>query len=307
MRDTIPAWVGGRLVPVDKLEVHTRGLRHPAVSVFLLDGDRTLIQRRALGKYHTPGLWANACCTHPAWGEEPAACALRRLREELGLRGRDLRWRDRIEYRAEVGDGLVEHEVVELFTAGADDRTQLSPDPAEVMEVRWVGLDALRGEVAEAPQPSRRGCGSTSPTTAAASSGGRREMPERNLARLIAALSPRLDPEPWVFVNMKKVPADVHPLMTFREEEGMTMILHPDEARRLGQPGGPAFRRITLGVNSSVEAVGLTAAVASTLTAIGISANIVAAYHHDHVFVPSDRAEDALACLARMKGPDQPA
>lgn len=127
-------------------------------------------------------------------------------------------------------------------------------------------------------------------------------MAERNLSRLIAALAPRLDPEPWVFVSVKNVPPDTHPLMTFREEEGMTLIVRPDEARRLGQPGGPAFRRITLGVNSSLEAVGLTAAVASTLTAIGISANVVAAFHHDHVFVPADRAEDALACLARMKG-----
>jgi isopentenyl-diphosphate delta-isomerase len=149
--DTIPAWVGARLVPVDKLEVHRRGLRHPAVSVFLLDGDRTLIQRRALGKYHTPGLWANACCTHPAWGEEPAACALRRLREELGLRASDLRWRDRIEYRAEVGDGLVEHECVDLFTVEADERTPIVPDPDEVIEVRWIGLEALRAEVAAEP------------------------------------------------------------------------------------------------------------------------------------------------------------
>lgn len=151
-RNTIPAWVDGRLAPVDKLEVHRLGLRHPAVSVFLLDGDRTLIQRRALGKYHTPGLWANACCTHPRWGEEPAGCALRRLREELGIHGRDLRWRDRLEYRAAVGDGLVEHEVVELFTAEADARSALAPDPSEVMEVRWIGLDTLRGEVAETPE-----------------------------------------------------------------------------------------------------------------------------------------------------------
>lgn len=150
-RDTIPAWVDGRLDPVDKLEVHRLGLRHPAVSVFVLDGMRTLIQRRALGKYHTPGLWANACCTHPAWGEDPAACALRRLREELGLDGRDLRWRDRIEYRAEVGGGLVEHEVVELFTVRADEGTAPAPDPREVAEVRWIGLDALRAEVAAAP------------------------------------------------------------------------------------------------------------------------------------------------------------
>jgi isopentenyl-diphosphate delta-isomerase len=148
MTQTIPAWVDGRLTPVDKLEVHTRGLRHPAVSVFVLDGDRTLVQRRALTKYHTPGLWANACCTHPAWGEEPAACALRRLHEELGIRGRDLRWRDRVEYQAEVGDGLIEHECVELFTARVDARLPLAPDPGEVMDVRWIGLPELEAEVA---------------------------------------------------------------------------------------------------------------------------------------------------------------
>jgi isopentenyl-diphosphate delta-isomerase len=148
---TIPAWVDGRLAPVEKLEVHRLGLRHPAVSVFVIEGDRTLIQRRALGKYHTPGLWANACCTHPAWGEEPAACAIRRLHEELGIRGHDLRWRDRIEYRADVGDGLVEHECVEVFTARADGRTPPAPDPREVMELRWVGLGALAAEIAARP------------------------------------------------------------------------------------------------------------------------------------------------------------
>ena len=152
MSQTIPAWVDDRLTPVDKLEVHTRGLRHPAVSVFVLDGDRTLIQRRALTKYHTPGLWANACCTHPEWGEDPAACALRRLHEELGIRGHDLRWRERVEYRADVGEGLIEHECVELFTARTDVRQQLSPDPSEVMEVRWISLADLQAEVAATPE-----------------------------------------------------------------------------------------------------------------------------------------------------------
>ena len=75
MAETIPAWVDGRLATVDKLEVHRRGLWHPAVSVFLMDGARTLLQQRAMGKYHSPGLWANACCTHPRPGEDPAACA----------------------------------------------------------------------------------------------------------------------------------------------------------------------------------------------------------------------------------------
>jgi isopentenyl-diphosphate Delta-isomerase len=152
MNATIPAWVDGRLSPVDKLEVHRRGLRHPAVSVFLLDGDRTLIQRRALAKYHTPGLWANACCTHPHWGEDAAACAARRLREELGVAGLELVHRDRIDYRAAVGDGLVEDEQVELFTAVADAGAPLAPDPAEVMDTRWIGLAALRGAIAAQPQ-----------------------------------------------------------------------------------------------------------------------------------------------------------
>ncbi len=152
MTQTIPAWVEGRLEPVDKLEVHRRGLRHPAISVFVMDGDRTLIQRRALAKYHTPGLWANAVCTHPHWGEDMAACARRRLREELGVTGLRLVPRDTVEYRAEVGNGLIEHEVVSLFTAAAGPTLALAPDPAEVMDVRWVALDALRAEIAARPE-----------------------------------------------------------------------------------------------------------------------------------------------------------
>ncbi len=152
MSDDIPAWVDGRLVPVDKMETHRRGLRHPAVSVFVMDGGRTLIQRRALTKYHTPGLWANAVCTHPHWGEAAADCAARRLREELGITGLALVARDRIEYRADVGGGLTEHERVDLFTAKATPGLAPSPDPAEVMEVRWIALDALRAEIAERPE-----------------------------------------------------------------------------------------------------------------------------------------------------------
>lgn len=147
----IPAWIDGRLAPVDKLEVHRRGLRHPAVSVFVMDGARTLIQRRALAKYHTPGLWANACCTHPHWGEAPAACATRRLREELGITGLALTPRERVTYRAEVGAGLTEHEDVDIFTAEAPAGLALAPDPAEVMDTRWIGLAALRAEVAAEP------------------------------------------------------------------------------------------------------------------------------------------------------------
>lgn len=152
MTEAIPAWVEGELTPVDKLEVHRRGLRHPAVSVFVLDGTRTLLQRRALAKYHTPGLWANACCTHPHWGEAPGDCATRRLREELGITGLALVARERVEYRADVGGGLIEHERVDLFTAAADADLPLAPDPAEVMDTRWIELAALASEIAAQPE-----------------------------------------------------------------------------------------------------------------------------------------------------------
>lgn len=150
-QDLIPAWVDGALQPHEKLAVHRQGLRHQAVSVFVLDGPRTLIQRRAMGKYHTPGLWANTCCTHPLWGEAPRDCALRRLRQELGISGLAPDFVDQDEYRAEVGGGMVEHEVVDIFVARAPGNLSLAPDPHEVMDTRWVTLSDLLAEVAAEP------------------------------------------------------------------------------------------------------------------------------------------------------------
>lgn len=152
MTNLIPAWLNGDLIALDKLEVHRRGLRHPAISVFVMDGDRVLLQRRALVKYHTPGLWANTCCTHPAWGEAPDACAMRRLREELGITGLVPVHADRVEYRADVGGGLTEHEVVDIYLAAAVPGMTIVPDPDEVMEVRWVDLHALTCEVKRQPE-----------------------------------------------------------------------------------------------------------------------------------------------------------
>ncbi|MEQ6250781.1 isopentenyl-diphosphate Delta-isomerase [Sulfitobacter sp. HNIBRBA3233] len=148
----IPAWVDGRLTPVEKLAAHQRGLRHKAVSVFVMDGPRMLIQRRALGKYHTPGLWANTCCTHPEWEEDAADCANRRLSEELGITGVIPRPRGQVEYRADVGDGLIEHELVDVFVVDAPREMPLAPNPDEVMDTRWIDLDTLRSEIATTPE-----------------------------------------------------------------------------------------------------------------------------------------------------------
>lgn len=147
----IPAWVDGELIPVEKLEAHEKGLKHKAVSVFVLRGREVLMQRRALGKYHTPGLWANTCCTHPDWDESPADCARRRLEEELGITGLISEHRHHLEYRAEVGNGLVEHEVVDVFLARTTQDIEVTPNPEEVMETRWIDFHDLIAEVQRYP------------------------------------------------------------------------------------------------------------------------------------------------------------
>ncbi len=147
----IPAWIDGTLTPVEKLAAHQRGLRHLAVSVFVIRDGAILIQQRAMGKYHTPGLWANTCCTHPAWDEDPLACAHRRVNEELGITGLTLTHRGQVEYRADVGNGLIEHEVVEVYLAQADDTMPLHPNPDEVMATRWVSPQDLSAEIEANP------------------------------------------------------------------------------------------------------------------------------------------------------------
>lgn len=147
----IPAWVDGVLTPVEKLAVHQRGLRHKAVSVFVLRDGAVLLQRRALGKYHTPGLWANTCCTHPLWDEPAADCAVRRLDEELGIRGLSPEHRGQVEYRADVGGGLIEHELVDVYVAHAGDAMRVVPNPAEVMDTEWAPLDTLPDRVRAEP------------------------------------------------------------------------------------------------------------------------------------------------------------
>ena len=148
----IPAWVNGALTPVEKLAAHEQGLRHKAVSVFVMNRGRVLIQQRAREKYHTPGLWANTCCTHPGWNEDPADCAVRRLYEELGIVGLYPTFRDQIEYRAEVGHGLIEHEVVDVYVAEAQDTLSVTPNSAEVMAVRWIDFYDLAADIARHPE-----------------------------------------------------------------------------------------------------------------------------------------------------------
>jgi len=149
----IPGIAGdGSLFPIEKLRAHEDAVFHLAISVFLFDGDALLIQQRALDKYHCGGLWANTCCSHPNWNETVEVCAHRRLGDELGI-SVPLERRRTVEYSADVGGGLHEHERVTMFVAEVDRATlPLAPNPDEVMATRWVTPDALAREVASHPE-----------------------------------------------------------------------------------------------------------------------------------------------------------
>jgi len=141
----------GSTYPIEKLAAHREGARHLAISVFLFSGDELLIQKRADGKYHSGGLWANTCCSHPQWGESIVDCAHRRLYEELGIAAR-MKRTTILDYDADVGGGMREVEQVHLFHGEVDKNTiELKPSPDEVTATRWMTLPALRMRIETHP------------------------------------------------------------------------------------------------------------------------------------------------------------
>ena len=144
----------GSLVPIEKMEAHRKGQLHLAISAFVFDpAGRLLVQRRAAGKYHCPGQWANTCCTHPHWNEPIASAARRRLDEELGIGGLDLTERRTIDYRADVGNDLIEHERVTMYVATADPNAlRMDLNPEEVDAVDWLSADELAERLRDTPE-----------------------------------------------------------------------------------------------------------------------------------------------------------
>ena len=125
---------------------------------------------------------------------------------------------------------------------------------------------------------------------------------ETNLKTLLASMSPSLDDTDWVFAVVGEedaIPLTPLAIASFREAEGLTLVLPQAAADDLKNVSAP-MSRITLEVHSSLEAVGLTAAIAGALAEEVISANVVAAYYHDHIFVPKASADRALAVLQAL-------
>lgn len=134
----------------------------------------------------------------------------------------------------------------------------------------------------------------------------------RDLAHLLAVMRPELDPRELVFaLGSLDTLAELSrsgtiPLATFLETEGVSMVLERSAATRAGLPYIYPCRLITLTVYSSLDAVGFVARITSALATAGISVNPIAAYHHDHLLVPADRAADAMAILASLSAHTTP-
>ncbi|MEO0743334.1 MAG: ACT domain-containing protein [Bacteroidota bacterium] len=133
-------------------------------------------------------------------------------------------------------------------------------------------------------------------------------MPEgvgtTDLAGLLGTMEPVMQDGAFVFVTVPThtfaLAVETDPVAAVMEAEGLTLVLPQAQADALRFGYGTVFRQLTLTVHSSLDAVGLTAAVATRLAAHGIPANVIAGYYHDHLFVPHDRAEEALAALRAL-------
>ncbi|MUL03873.1 ACT domain-containing protein [Aliivibrio fischeri] len=124
------------------------------------------------------------------------------------------------------------------------------------------------------------------------------------LDELLRTMKPELLTQEYVFCSVEgelKEYISLNPIGTFVEQEGLTLVLEKDVALKENIPFEGVFRQITLTVHSSLDAVGLTAAVSTKLASKGISANVVAAFYHDHIFVPSSKAELALSALKEIE------
>lgn len=127
---------------------------------------------------------------------------------------------------------------------------------------------------------------------------------EKNLTKLIASMRPILTENEYIFGTLKTHSFErlalLNPICTFQEKEGLTVVVQKEKADEYKIPYSGVFRCITLNVHSSLEAVGLTAAVSTKLTQSHISANVIAAYYHDHIFIDTKDAEKALLKLNEL-------
>jgi len=134
----------------EKLQVHRQGVLHRALSVIVWDKTgRLLLQKRHPSKYHSGGLWTNACCGHPRPGEDIAIAACRRLGEEMGFLC-NLEALGTIYYRAGLDQDMIEHEIVHVFRCLYDGTVTLNPEEAE--DYQWTCLQDVQADASATPR-----------------------------------------------------------------------------------------------------------------------------------------------------------
>lgn len=133
-----------------KLEAHQKGLLHRAFSVFIFNKDyKLLLQKRALSKYHSGGLWTNTCCSHPREDEDILDAANRRLYEEMGIKTSLRKVYDFI-YKAELDNNLIENEFDHVFYGLYDGNPTLNPN--EASDFKWIDMHSLNLDIKDNPQ-----------------------------------------------------------------------------------------------------------------------------------------------------------
>ncbi len=135
---------------MEKMEAHRSGKLHRAISVFIYNSKgELLMHKRAAGKYHSAGLWTNTCCSHPRPGEDAREAAMRRLQEEMGMKCELVHAFD-FTYKAELENGLTEHEFDHVFTGISDALPAPNPDEVEAWE--YICEEDLALELRDNPQ-----------------------------------------------------------------------------------------------------------------------------------------------------------
>lgn len=130
---------------MEKIEAHEKALLHRAFSVFVFnDKNELMIQQRALGKYHSPGLWTNTCCSHQHEGESNVEAGKRRLQEEMGF-STELKDTISFIYKAPFDNGLTEHEFDHILVGEYNEEPQ--PNPDEVADWKWISLEAIKTDM----------------------------------------------------------------------------------------------------------------------------------------------------------------
>jgi isopentenyl-diphosphate delta-isomerase len=135
---------------MEKMQAHREGKLHRAFSVFIFNNKREmLLQQRALNKYHSGGLWTNACCSHPRPNESTEAAAIRRLKEELGFETTLDKIFD-FTYKSDFGNGLTEYEFDHVFSGVYNG--QITLNTAEVKDFCYRSIDEIQSAIQSHPQ-----------------------------------------------------------------------------------------------------------------------------------------------------------